>query len=195
MGRLIAVAGFMGAGKSLVVQRLADSLNAPVVDGDLLAKELMQGTSSLIEKVGNAFGVVHEGVIDFKTLGPIVFAAKEKMEQLNAIVHPFLIDAILELAAKEKMSILDAALVPLWERQLPLERALWITAPEPLRISRIMQRNGFSKVEATERVQGQYQTLTEPKREYPWIHFENSGSIEDMTAALHELVRKELSYE
>lgn len=183
----LGVAGLMGSGKSTASSILVEKLKALYLNGDLLAKELMESSQEIQAQLQDSFGVVSEGTINYAKLAPQVFSSTAAMERLNSIVHPPLIDYLnATIESSDKIVVLDAALIPLWLDRLHLSVSLWVDASKELRYERVMARNGFSVEEAKSRIEGQELTIKAPfidkKR---WYQVENGGSLEDLHMALN----------
>ncbi len=104
--KIIGIAGYMGCGKSTLSKYWAEHFGIQRIDADLEAKILMNENTSIINEVGNEFGVVTHGKIDFSELGKIVFADNGKLDLLNGIVHPALITHINEKSKSIQASVL-----------------------------------------------------------------------------------------
>lgn len=94
MVKVIGLTGSIAVGKSTVTQYLLTH-GYQVVDADYLSHQaLMKGTSSY-EQVKNIFGCLDSnGDVDRKKLGQIVFQDKHKKQQLENIIHPYVIQQI-----------------------------------------------------------------------------------------------------
>lgn len=182
----------MGAGKSIVSSFLASKLDAVILDGDYIAKEVMENSSEIINELQETFGVVENGRINYVALGSMVFRNTLELAKLNAIVHPpLIVELNKRISVCEKSVILDAALIPLWQERLSLDLALWVTAPTETRISRIMNRNNFSKAEAVSRIEGQSALLQAPhKGGQLWATLYNSGTEEALESVVDKLVKR-----
>lgn len=94
---IICLTGGAGAGKSYVSKILNDKFNIPVIDSDLVAKELMMPEKTVYDAVVKEFGddiVGLNGLIDRQKLASIVFSDKNKLRKLNNITHPATIEEI-----------------------------------------------------------------------------------------------------
>jgi dephospho-CoA kinase len=87
--KLIGLTGGAGSGKSTVATMFRD-LGAAIVDADEATHAVYAPSTEGFDAVVAAFGdeYVHDGAIDRKKLGELVFADREAMRRLNAIVHP-----------------------------------------------------------------------------------------------------------
>jgi len=120
----VGLTGGIATGKS-TVSSILRSHNIPVIDADVVARQVvLPGTRALRNIVG-AFGpeiLLSDGSLDRKKLGSIIFADEHKRKQLNGIVHPAVRRAMLWEVVKcwvrgEKWCVLDVPLLiegPLW---------------------------------------------------------------------------------
>ncbi len=174
----IGICGYMGAGKSVVAQLLADKFNAELIVADCEAKMLMDSSTEIKSQLSSLFGVVEDGRIDYKKLGGIVFGCRDSMDKLNGVVHPPLIELLKNrVVNSDKSVILDAALIPLWGIEDSFDLSFWVNAPVNTRISRIMQRNGFDRSLAKERVASQHTLFSNSDKN---LIIDNSSDINSL---------------
>jgi len=140
----IGLTGGIGSGKSTVA-RIFEVLGIPVYYADDSAKRLMNENRELKERIKEHFGssVYSDGQLDRKQLAAMVFSNPEKLDQLNALVHPAtLADAQAWLQQqKAPYAIKEAALIFESGAQQFLDKVIGISAPAPLRIQRAMKRD------------------------------------------------------
>ena len=88
--------GDLGSGKSTVARMLAER-GAVVLSSDEMGRALMQPGERVFAEIVAKFGsevVAADGTLDRKRLAALAFDAKKpRVEELNAIVHPAVIDA------------------------------------------------------------------------------------------------------
>ena len=117
--KVIGITGGVGSGKSEVLKLLEQEYHAVVVQLDEVAKSLQKKGTVCWKQIVEVFGTEildEEGELDRKKLARIVFQDPEKLEQLNAIVHPAVREYILcDMKAKHqedvKLYVLEAALL------------------------------------------------------------------------------------
>jgi TldD protein len=133
-----------------------------VINADQVARDVVEpGTPGLAELV-LAFGdgiLGPDGALDRAGLAGLVFADPAQRVQLEALLHPRieagLAERLAALPVGIKGVVLDAAL---WvERgQAHIFDALWVVeAPEPMRLKRLMKRDGLGHEEAMGRIRAQ----------------------------------------
>jgi dephospho-CoA kinase len=185
--RTIGVAGYMGAGKSVVCATLARDGDTVII-ADAVAKELMTSDPALPAALREAFGeeIIDDGsTISFGRLGAKVFASRSELERLNAIVHPPLVKRLRALvdSATTRRCILDAALIPLWGIEKWFDYRIWVTAPLDTRVRRLMDRDGRNREEVRRRAIMQQELFGEPD-ERQWIIVHNEGTIEELERSI-----------
>lgn len=159
--RVYGLTGNIGAGKSTVARLFAEA-GVPVIDADLLSREVVaKGTEGISEIARRFPGVVDAaGVLDRKALAARVFADERERTALNAIVHPRIAR---EAAARTRALEAQGHPLALYEAALLVENGLQgalaglvvVTAPEELRLRRILLRDGATEAEARARIAAQ----------------------------------------
>lgn len=89
MTKVLGLTGGIASGKS-TVSNVFKEQNIPVIDADIVAREVTQAGEPAVEEIRQAFGeeVIQEnGEIDRNKLGALVFESDEKRDILNEIVH------------------------------------------------------------------------------------------------------------
>lgn len=158
MKEIVAITGGIGAGKS-VVSRVLRALGYPVYDSDSRAKALMDSDAAIKERlaVEIAREVICGDAIDRAALARIVFADSVKLAKLNAIVHEAVRLDIAGWVSRQSASRVFVETAILYQSGLNrMVDAEWrVTAPEVLRIERVMARNGLSADAVRARIESQ----------------------------------------
>ena len=142
----MGVTGGIGSGKSLVCQ-IFQHLGVPVYDADSRAKELMVTDSILVGQIKKEFGTQSyssDGRIDRTTLAQTVFADPVKLEKLNRMVHPRVLEDYnhwLEQHVDKPYVIKEAALIFEAGSWKGLDKVIVVSAPEALRMKRVLSRD------------------------------------------------------
>lgn len=159
MTRIIGLTGGIGSGKSTVAKYLA-SKGIAVYIADVEAKKLMD-SQDVIEEIKDYFGekvISKKGTIKRKTLAKIVFNNKEKLSKLNSIVHPKVKEHFTEwvlLHKNEPFVIKEVAILFETNGHLDCDKVILVTAPEDVRLMRVMQRDNVSKEDVLARMNNQ----------------------------------------
>jgi len=166
---IIGLTGGIAAGKSTVARILA-SLGAYIINADKIGHNILDKNKNAYNDVIDEFGeiiVKNNGKIDRKKLGEIVFSDKEKLEKLENITHPYIIEEI-KYETKEKIKdyhhlVLDVPL--LFETGLEnIVDITWVVVCSyEKQIERIAKRDGLSREEAKKRIASQMETSQKVK--------------------------------
>ena len=158
--KVIGITGPTGAGKTTALNALT-ALGGEIIDADAVYHELTETSAPLRQELTARFGSVYQdGHLERKKLGAVVFQDPLALEALNAITHKYINAAVSQRIAQAREEGRPAAAI---DAIALLEGALRdfcdctvaITAPEALRIRRIMAREGISESYAWSRVRAQ----------------------------------------
>jgi dephospho-CoA kinase len=180
---MVGLSGGIGAGKSVVAERLAE-LGAVVIDADRLAREVVRpGTDGLAEVVA-AFGtgvLGPDGALDRPALGRLVFADDEARRRLEGIIHPRVRARTAELVAAAPPDAVVVNDVPLLvEAGLAagFEIVIMVIADEETRVRRLVATRGMTEAEARSRIRAQ---ATDDQRcEVADVVIENDGTVAEL---------------
>ncbi|MBB6097780.1 dephospho-CoA kinase [Deinobacterium chartae] len=191
--RRLGLTGSIGSGKSTVAQLLRQR-GLPVLDADQAAREVTAKDDTL-QEIAAAFGAqfVRHNVLDRAALAAHVFGHPERLDRLNAIVHPRVrahlraLEAALE--ADHPWVVQDIPLLFEGGLEAQMDAVLVVDAPFELRLGRARARDGMSEEQFRARDAAQMPPAEKRRRASRVI--ENDGSLEDLEAqvdrALQEL--------
>jgi len=157
---IIGLTGTIGAGKSTVMQWLAER-GACVVDADQLTREVQQPGEEAHAAIVKVFGediLLGNGEIDRAALGAIVFADAERLRELEAIVHPAVYARFAERVDACNAPVLVVEAIKLLEtgRLVPFCDEIWVvTVSEQVQMERLRRERGMSETEARRRIANQ----------------------------------------
>jgi len=175
---IIGITGGVASGKSVVAE-FFNHMDVPVINADKIGHEILQ-IEKIKDQIIACFGeaILENGEIKRKKLGKIVFHDMRKLHQLNAIVHPMLIKDIITRIEQntEPIIAIDAALLLQWNMNEICDIVILVTAPENIRIERIVQHTHLSYEEAHDRIHSQ-QKFSEQDADYVII---NDGSLKKL---------------
>lgn len=158
MGLKIGITGGIGSGKTFIC-RLFEALGIPVYNADEEAKRLMNTDIRLKEKLIAQFGeaTYKDGLLDRAFLANMVFSDKNKLELLNSIVHPVVIQEAKDWAERQttRYSLKEAALLFESGSYKEQDYTILVTAPMDIRIQRVIERDGATEQQVQERINKQ----------------------------------------
>jgi len=158
MGLKIGITGGIGSGKTFIC-RLFEALGIPVYNADEEAKRLMNTDIRIKEKLIAQFGeaTYKDGLLDRAFLANMVFSDKDKLELLNGIVHPIVIQEAKDWAERQttRYSLKEAALLFESGSYKELNYTILVTAPIDIRIQRVIERDGTTEQQVRERMNKQ----------------------------------------
>ncbi len=140
----IGITGGIGSGKT-VVCRIFSSLGIPVYNADDAAKNIMQTDANVKQELQTVLGNVYdaEGKLDRKKVAERIFNNNELLATINSIVHPAVIADYInwEQQVETAYCIRESAILFESGTNKGLDKIILVTAPEELRIQRIMHRD------------------------------------------------------
>lgn len=159
MTKVIGLTGGIGSGKTTIANYFAQQ-GVPVYIADDAGKKVMQ-SESIIEQIKTTFGdVIFENeVLNRAKLAEIVFNNADKLAALNAIVHPAVKrDFELWLLDNKKYQyiVYEAAILFESGRYKDCDVVITVTAPEEVRIERVLKRDNTTREQVLSRMKMQW---------------------------------------
>jgi len=159
---VIGLTGQTGAGKSTVAAMLAER-GYCVINADEVARSVMKPGSPVLAALAEAFGqavIMPDGSLDRAALAKAAFASREATKKLNAVTHPPIdieIRKRIRAAARQGAGavVLDAAALLESPSAKRCDYIAVVCAQEPLRLERIIKRDGLTPEQARRRVGAQ----------------------------------------
>ena len=195
----VGLTGSIAVGKTFVLGVLSE-LGCHVIDADVVARQVALPGSPGLKAVIDAFGeevLKSDGSLNRARLGEIVFADEAKRQQLNSILHPFIIAAQdaqlreLELQDPKDIAVVDAALMIESGGYKRFDKLIVVHCRPEVQLQRLMRRNKLSREEAEQRIAAQMPQ--EEKKRYADYLIDTSGDFaetrrqtEDVYHALRE---------
>lgn len=145
----IAITGGIGSGKSYVCH-LLEQRGIKVYDCDAAAKRLMRDDAPLREALKALVGPeVYEGTtLQKRVLAAFLLESEAHKQAVNDVVHP----AVARDFMSSGLEWLESAILfeSGFDRRIPFDRIVMVSAPEDLRAQRIMARDHLTKEKAEE---------------------------------------------
>lgn len=159
--KILGLTGGSGTGKSAACTAFT-RLGCGVIDADATYRTLCDTCEPMLKEIQNVFGDVFstDGKLDRKKLGAIVFADAQKLQQLNAITHPYIRQAARDaFAAYSKrgclLCIYDAPVLFEGQMETLCDKTCAVLAARNTRIARIVARDAITEEYAALRIDAQ----------------------------------------
>ncbi|MDT2673951.1 dephospho-CoA kinase [Enterococcus dongliensis] len=179
---VLGITGGIASGKTTVV-RFFKKEGFPVVDGDIIARKVVEPETDGLKALEKNFGptiLQSNGKLDRKKLGSIIFFDEKKRQLVDETLDPFIRGEINRQIQEAKKSndlvIVDIPL--LYERhyEMLMDKVAVVYVSPAIQLKRLMARNELSEKEALMRINSQLSL--EEKKKRADILFDNCDSIE-----------------
>ena len=166
----VGITGEMGSGKSFVANLFAER-GVPVYNCDNRSKWCILNNNELIVKIKQEFGenIYTEGESVFKNLSKITFIEgdRTKLDLLMSLVSPYFnadLDAFCETHKDEKFCLIESAILYESKMNEGMDKVIYVTASEEVRIRRAMDRDGITEEHYKIRMKNQMDSIEKIKR-------------------------------
>jgi dephospho-CoA kinase len=188
----VALTGGIATGKSYVAGRFREA-GVPIVDADLLAREVVLPGTPALAAIRKRFGpdaVRRDGTMDRIRVAQIVFKDKRARLDLEAIIHPAVIKAINDffntLPRRTPFAVADIPLVFETGRERDFDAIIVVACPREMQLLRLMERNKLSQEDAEKRLAAQVPIDQKVKKATYVI--KNDGTFEETDAQVDKLI-------
>jgi len=178
----IVLTGGIASGKSSVARLFAlDGFD--LIDADRVAHEMLERHQA---KIAQLFGseYIHEGKVDRKALGALIFSNSEEKKRLEVLMHPLIFKEI-EGQSEEKDRLKRPYIIdiPLFfeTKRYPIKESIVVYTPQKKQLERLMKRDDLIREEAEQRIQAQLSI--EEKREAATYLIDNSKDLQSLQEA------------
>jgi dephospho-CoA kinase len=186
----VGLTGGVASGKSTVATLLQE-MGAVVVDADVLAREVVEPGTPGLEDVVAAFGseiLAHDGGLDRRRLGAVVFADPEKRGLLESIIHPRVRARAAEIEASAPPGALVVHDIPLLVETgqgADFDAVIVVDLPADVQVERAMSDRSWSEDEARSRIAAQ--AGREERLAVATYVVDNAGTYEDLRQRVTEV--------
>jgi dephospho-CoA kinase len=189
----IGLTGGIGAGKSALSATFSQC-GGIIVDGDVLAREVVQPGSEGLASLVDAFGrdiLLPDGSLDRPALAAKAFRDDDARSVLNGIVHPLVAKRRSEIIAavaagsgeavvvEDIPLLVESGMAPLF----PL--VVVVHADAEVRVRRLVEQRGMSEEDARARIAAQADD--QQRRAVADVWLDNSGSPGDLAERAHDV--------
>ena len=191
----VGLTGGLASGKSFAASEF-ERLGCVVLQADRLGHAILADDAAARGEVTAAFGervLRADGTIDRKALAKVVFASKDELQRLNAIVHPRVFERVEDFFRQtarrdpDAVALVEAAIMVETGSYRRYDRLVLAACPREAQIDRFVRREGSSRAEAEARL-GRQMPLDE-KRKYADYVIDTGGSEARTLEQVREVYR------
>ena len=148
----VGLTGGIGSGKSTVCNLFAE-LGTPIVDADVIARQLVVPGQPALTQLADAFGetiIEQDGSLNRTLLRQLAFTDPLNKQKLDAIMHP-MIYAEIEAQIAHLQTVYCIMAIPLLletKKKHAVDRVLVVDCPLSLQLQRVMARDNVSTEQA-----------------------------------------------
>ncbi|KAJ3089090.1 hypothetical protein HK102_007223 [Quaeritorhiza haematococci] len=194
---IVGLTGGIATGKSTASCMFAEQ-DLPIVDADLIAREVVQPGQPAYNKIVKTFGteiLKDDHQIDRPKLGALVFNDAAARKNLNGCTHPYIRREMLRQLLGHFLRLMPTVILDtplLFESGLNkfVHTVVVVYCPESVQKERLMKRDGLSDTEAQKRINAQMSI--EKKKELADDLVDNSGTLSETQQQLRELIKNKL---
>ena len=190
---LLGLTGGIASGKTAVANMLKDK-GAPLIDFDLIARQVVEPHKPAWEKIVDYFGrqvLQEDESVDRKKLSNIVFRDFEKRKKLEGFTHPRIheefVRQVNEIVEREPDAIIqvDVPLLIELNLQYMFHKLLVVYIPREQQVERLAERDGISREEAENILKAQLPI--DEKVGYADFVIHNENSLEETKKQVEDL--------
>lgn len=193
--KIIGLTGGIGSGKSTVA-RILQEHGFPIVDADLIAREIVEPGQPALAELAKEFGediLNADGSLDRGLLASRAFTTKDTTQRLNNITHPRINQRTQELFDEARENGAEAVI---YDMPLLIDKGLHkdmdativVHAAEHVRLERLTTKRGLDIDDVRRRINAQIDDET--RKQHADILLDNNGTEEDLTQQIAQAVDK-----
>ncbi|WP_314306559.1 dephospho-CoA kinase [Capnocytophaga gingivalis] len=156
----VGLTGGIGSGKTTIANLFALHFSIPIYIADTKAKELVANNKQLQQEIVTLLGeeAFVEGRYNTSFVAQEVFSNKEKLDKLNAIIHPYVQQDFLQWKQSQQAPyvIKEAAILFESGSYRDCDFIIMVTAPLEERIERVMLRDKIDRETVEKRIKNQW---------------------------------------
>lgn len=182
----LGITGGIGSGQSTFASFLKKK-RIFIINADEKGREVIDKFPEVLVQLKKYFG--HEvfspdGDLDRSCLAKIVFSSRQMLEKLNHLIHPRMMELILQdleesrKSGKYSVVAVDAALIYEMQMESIFDKIVCIDSPMEQRIKRVMERNNLNREDIENRMRSQIPL--EDKADWADFSLPNDSSLDEL---------------
>ncbi|MFC3211910.1 dephospho-CoA kinase [Planomicrobium okeanokoites] len=192
---IIGLTGSIASGKS-TVSKMLEELGYPIIDADLVARQVVEPGSETLMEIEALFGpeaIRDDGTMDREKVGALIFSDPAKRKQLNDIIHPAIRTEMLRqksvfMEDGHRTIVMDIPLLFESKLQHFVDKVLVVSVSEENQLARLMERNGLNEKDARARISSQLPMSVKEEGADAVIY--NNGTIEETARQLERILEQ-----
>lgn len=192
---IIGLTGSIASGKS-TVSKMLEELGYPIIDADLVARQVVEPGSETLMEIEALFGpeaIRDDGTMDREKVGALIFSDPAKRKQLNDIIHPAIRAEMLRqksvfMEDGHRTIVMDIPLLFESKLQHFVDKVLVVSVSEENQLARLMERNGLNEKDARARISSQLPMSVKEEGADAVIY--NNGTIEETAGQLERILEQ-----
>lgn len=176
--KIIGLTGGIGSGKTTAAKYF-EELGFPLYNSDLRAKKLQNENPIVIQQITNLFGeeAYNQDGMNRPYIASQTFNNKEKLQQLNAIVHPAVFADFKNWIDEQNSDYIvkEAAILIESGSYKDCDIIVSVIADKEIRITRTIERDGLTREQVLTRINNQLSD--EERKEYSDYIIDNSQDL------------------
>jgi dephospho-CoA kinase len=173
---IYGLTGGIGSGKTTATNFFIKK-NIKVFDSDLFVKHIWESNLELKKTIKDKYNIDISTISGKKELSNIIFSSISEKAYINSLIHPLVLDGILEfinLNSNEKFLVIDMPLLFEINYEKNVSKTILIYTSKKNQIKRIMKRDNLTKEEALNRINNQM-SLKDKKKLADYVIVNNSS--------------------
>lgn len=191
----VGLTGSIGSGKS-VVSTIFSHLGVPVYNADSEAKKFLD-TPEVTEPLALRWGediLDAQGSVIRQKLAGIVFHDRHALDYLNQIIHPLVKEHFLQWCSSQNASYVVQEAAILYESGFysMFDKIVCVSAPEVMRINRVMKRDGVSRSQVLDRMLNQWPEEKKVSLAHFVVHNDEQRMLLPQILSIHQQLNSSL---
>ncbi|MFQ5982144.1 MAG: dephospho-CoA kinase [Woeseiaceae bacterium] len=191
----IGLTGGIASGKSTVADHFAE-LGVPVIDTDVIAREVVQPGKPALEEIRSAFGIDvfdSDGRLNRRSMRELVFSDATRRAQLESILHPRIREETVaqSRAAGGPYQIIVVPLLVESPMREFVDRVLVVDCDENTQLKRLLERDADDEDQARRMIAAQ--ASRDERLAIADDVISNNGDLDDTRSQVDALHKKYLS--
>lgn len=182
-GHIVGLTGGIATGKSTVADMFR-TRGVVVIDADELSRRIVEPGRPALQEIVDTFGsevLADDGTLDRARLADEIFRDDDARQQLEAITHPRIAEAMFDDARRafddgHDWVVYEAALLVETGSDRILDALIVVDCSPETQLERLRRRDDFDEDEARRRIDSQM-PLADKRRAADWI-VDNDGPLE-----------------